>query len=112
MPWETPYCFGLVKTHPILQFLPLEKRNRKATHDEMGQLVIPWIAPYSFGLGTKTHPLLQFVLLGKREKHRTMRGTSHPTAHTGRPHFLFNLGGGTHPVWQLVALQKEPIRNA
>ena len=86
MPWETPYCFGMGKTHPILQFLPLEKRNRKATHDEMGQLVIPWIAPYSFGLGTKTHPLLQFVLpsphgapLAKEEKSSAWsEGIFHP----------------------------------
>ena len=28
------------------------------------------------------------------------------------PFFLFNLGGRTHPVLQLVALQKEPMRNA
>ena len=89
------------------------KKDRKNRAWWGGTACHPMGNAYFLGLGKEDSPNSLVWCSGKgREKQRMMRGTSHPTAHTGRPHFLCNLGGGTHAVWQLVALQEEPIRNA
>ena len=84
---KTPHSFSLVTTtYGTVNAVSLQKRQKK-------QGMMRWHSLSSHGkpvflwLGKEDSPNSLICCPGKGREKQCMRGTSHPTAHTGRPHF-------------------------